>query len=57
MGTSSTDDDPYDSNNSGHGRVVPANPLFHDSVRTFMTRNPLYTPKAVYVPGTERYVP
>ncbi|KAH9981078.1 hypothetical protein BGW80DRAFT_1268256 [Lactifluus volemus] len=42
--------------NSGHGRVMPTNPLFHNSVQTYMTNNPLYQPKAVYVHGTENYV-
>jgi hypothetical protein len=55
-GTLSIDDDAYDSTNSGHGRVMPTNPLFHNSVQTYMTKNPLYQPKAVYVHGTENYV-
>ncbi|KAH9982955.1 hypothetical protein BGW80DRAFT_1265889 [Lactifluus volemus] len=43
--------------NSGCGRVVPPKPLFHNSVQRYMALNPQYKPKAVYVPGTEKYVP
>jgi hypothetical protein len=45
------------STHSGHGRAVPPNPLFHNSIQVYMEHNPNYKPKAVYVPGTEQYVP